>query len=138
MDIESKPETTRSIPRRFSLRSLVILMTLFCILFSVGALKIRQDRKRRAAITALQLIGFQHTIGSANGRAATWLRYTKSEYTDRNIESSLTYMKTIQQRYDLGISEGLEIKLIDFTDCHVSEHAISEFQAQFPDAEIRH
>ena len=125
------------LPRQFSLRSLIISVTLICILASIGALKVQQDRRKRHAMSALQLIGFQQKIGSANGRSATWLRYTKPEFADRNLESSLTSMNEIKKRHDLGISRGLEIKLVDFTNCRVSEHAIAGFQTQFPNAEIR-
>jgi hypothetical protein len=137
MDTKSKRKPTYAIPRQFSLRTLAISITLICILISIGALKLRQDRVRNDAMTALQHIGFQQMIGSAKGRSATWLRYTKSEFADRDLESSLAYMETIQQRHDLGISDGLRIELVDFTNCLVSEHVIREFQAQLPDTEIR-
>jgi hypothetical protein len=137
MEIKSNRELTLALPRRFSLRSLIIVMTLICILVSIGALKVRQDGDKSHAMSALRQVGFQQTIGSANGRRATWLRYTRPEFANRDLELSLKSINTIQKRHDLGISKGLEIKLLDFSNCRVSEHAIAEFQAQFPDAEIR-
>jgi hypothetical protein len=137
MENKSKRGPTFAVPRRFSLRSLIIVMTLICIVVSIGALKVRQDRDKSHAMSALRHVGFQQTIGSANGRGATWLRYTRPEFANRDLELSLKSMNAIQKRHDLGISNGLEIKLVDFSNCRVSENAIAEFQAQFPDAEIR-
>ena len=124
--------------RQFSLRSVVIASALVCVFLAVVGLKWRQDQRRTEAMIELQRMGFQPTIGSSDGRPATWLRFTKPEFAERDLDRCLLYVGALTQRHDLGAGKGLEIKLLDFTDCSVSAPVIAAFEARFPDAEVRH
>jgi hypothetical protein len=138
MQTNTRTRSTAASRRQFSLRSVAVVIALVCLFLAVAGLKWRQDERRTEAMAELQQMGFQATIGSSDGRPATWLRFTKSEFADRDLERCLLYVGALTYRHDLGASKGLEVKLLDFTDCNVSAPIIAAFQSRFPDAEVRH
>lgn len=106
--------------RQISLWTLIVFITLFCILASMVGLKLRQDRRRNIALFELQRLGFRSTIGTADDSPAIWLRYTKPEFHG-GVEDSLRWMHVLTNRHDVGMSQGLQIQGLDFTGCRVPD-----------------
>ena len=121
--------------KQFRLRTLLLLTPFVCVLLAVCGTKIRQDGLRRKAFMQIGAMGFLATIGEPGGLQ---FRYERPlPLSNGEAEIVIGHLQTLRRRYDLGLSVGDEIGLIDFGGSGQDQAVVELFKERFPTTSVK-
>ena len=123
---------------RFSLRALLLVIAILCMPIAVAGVFFQQEADRRAAWSDIRAMGFRDSISVGNNKIMAEYVATKTELTDAEIKRLVKAFVTLGQRHDFGMSDGVQVILLDVSKSRISDAALAELRQAVPNADIRH
>lgn len=117
-----------------------ILATLLLV---VGAIVVgvwwSQDLARSAAMRGPVAMGFSHQIQGGRGGSPSShsFRANRPVLSDADVDAFIDHVAVLTRPYDLGLSEGEVIALIDLSATTASPAAVDKLRRAFPNADVR-
>lgn len=103
------------------------------------AVKWTQDSARSAAMRGLRNIGVRHSVhGGVGGSPSSHsFRATRPVTIDADVDVLIEHVAALAQPYDLGLSPGETIRLIDLSATTTTPAAVEKLRRAFPSTEVR-
>lgn len=129
--------TDRRTPLRYSLRMLLIVVTLIGLSMAVVALKHRQDVAREHAMDELAQMRLRSAIAAPVGGGTSFtLTSESSDFDDRQIDRLLDALALLTKPHDLGLSSGLKLTRLDLSQSGLTDEGEKKLREALPGVEI--